>query len=188
MQTRTIAEIQEEILRLKTELSQARRTATPEPVQDYELHRSDGSTVRLSELFGNKPDLLVVHNMGKGCRYCTLWADGLNGFTDHIESRSAFVLVSGDDPETAGTFAAGRDWRFTVLSGKDSEFTRAMGYVTDDGNQPGVSAFRRLHDGSIVRTGNDYFGPGDDYCAPWPLFDLLQGGAGDWEPKYRYDE
>jgi len=179
-------EIQEEIYRLKTELSEARRAAEPEPVADYELRRTDGSVVRLSELFGDKSDLLVIHNMGKGCSYCTLWADGLKGFTEHIENRTAFALVSGDAPDVAGEFAAGRNWRFQVLSGKDSEFTRAMGYVTDEGNLPGVSAFRRLADGSIVRTGKDVFGPGDDYCAPWPLFDLLQGGAGDWEPKYRY--
>jgi hypothetical protein len=38
-------------------------------------------------------------------------------------------------------------------------------------------------DGRIVRTGRAAFGPGDDYCAVWPLFDLLEGGVGKWEPK-----
>lgn len=186
MQTATLQEIQEEIQRLKGELNRARRAMPPEPVANHVLHRTDGSTVRLSELFGDKRDLLLVHNMGKGCRYCTLWADGLNGFTDHLESRTAFALVSGDDPATADAFAAGRGWRFRVLSGHESEFTSAMGFKTEHGNQPGVSAFRLQDDGSIVRTGFDHFGPGDDYCAPFPLFELLEGGIGDWEPKYQY--
>jgi hypothetical protein len=51
---------------------------------------------------------------------------------------------------------------------------------------PGISAFHREPDGTIVRTGKDFFGPGDDYCPPWRMFDLLHGGSGNWEPKYRY--
>ena len=30
------------------------------------------------------------------------------------------------------------------------------------------------------------FDRGDDFCALWHLFDLLPGGAGDWQPRYRY--
>jgi hypothetical protein len=51
---------------------------------------------------------------------------------------------------------------------------------------PGVSAFRKLDDGTIVRTGPDVFGPGDDYGSPFPLVDLLEGGIGDWEPQLAY--
>ena len=29
--------------------------------------------------------LLMIHNMGEACRYCTLWADGFNGFLPHLE-------------------------------------------------------------------------------------------------------
>lgn len=185
--TRTIASIQEEIMRLKAELIEARRASAPEPVDDHALKRTDGSTVHLSELFDDKRDLLVVHNMGKGCAYCTIWADGLNGFTDHLQSRTAIALVSADPPRVAGEFAESRNWRIPVLSGNGSEFTRAMGFLTDDGVQPGVSAFHLNDDGSIVRTGFDSFGPGDDYCAPFPLFDLLEGGIGSWEPKLSYE-
>jgi len=46
------------------------------------------------------------------------------------------------------------------------------------GIQPGVSALRRAADGALVLTGRAEFGPGDDYCAVWRLFDLLVGGAG----------
>ena len=49
-----------------------------------------------------------------------------------------------------------------------------------------LSAFHREPDGGIVRTGRDRFDPGDDYCPPWRMFDLLQGDACEWEPKFRY--
>ncbi len=26
----------------------------------------------------------------------------------------------------------------------------------------------------------------DDFCALWHIFDLLPGGAGDWDPKFTY--
>jgi hypothetical protein len=30
------------------------------------------------------------------------------------------------------------------------------------------------------------FGPGDDFCTLWHLFDLIPEGSGDWQPKYKY--
>jgi hypothetical protein len=62
-----------------------------------------------------------------------------------------------------------------------------MGYRTDDGVVlPGASAFRKQGDGAIERTGIAEFGLGDDFCAVWPLFDLLEGGAGAWRPRFEY--
>ena len=54
-----------------------RRQTPPETVPDYELRGTDG-VVRLSEMFGAKSDLILIHNMGAGCPYCTMWADGFN--------------------------------------------------------------------------------------------------------------
>jgi hypothetical protein len=73
-----------------------------------------------------------------------------------------------------------------MASGAGGDFIRDLGFdLGADGYMPGFSAFHRQPDGMIVRTGYDFFGPGDDYCPPWRLFDLLQGGAGDWEPSYQ---
>ena len=52
----------------------------------------------LMDLFGEKDKLLLIHNMGQGCRYCTLWADGFNGFVQHIESTISVALVSKAPP------------------------------------------------------------------------------------------
>jgi predicted dithiol-disulfide oxidoreductase (DUF899 family) len=184
---REIQELQEQIEGLKQQLSELRRQLPPEPVLDYDLRRSDGSPVKLSGLFGDRDDLLVVHNMGKGCVYCTLWADGFNGLLPHIENRTAFVVVSPDEPEIQREFATSRGWSFDMASAAGSNFIEELGYYNaDEGYYPGVSAFHRQPDGSIVRTSKDIFGPGDDYSPPWRLFDLLLGGAGEWEPKYSY--
>lgn len=178
-----VADIQREIFRLKKELSEAYHRQPLEPVGDFSFDGQDGP-VRFSELFGDRPDLLILHNMGKTCSYCSLWADGLNGQLRHILERAAFVAVSPDRPEVQREFAAQRGWNFTMVSDATLEFSRAMGMVHEESDlMPGISAFHRDEDGSIRRVGWTFLGPGDDFCPVWPLFDLLKGGAGDWEPS-----
>lgn len=174
----------EAVAKAKAALLAAIRARGPEPVEDWELRRTDGAPVRLSELFGDHNDLLVVHNMGGGCRYCTLWADGFRGIAEQLMRRSAFVLCSADEPMAAAAFAESRGWDYPVVSGHQCGFARAMGFADDTGRVlPGVSAFHREADGSIVRTGHMPFGPGDDFCAVWPLFDLLKDGKGEYVPS-----
>jgi predicted dithiol-disulfide oxidoreductase (DUF899 family) len=182
-----IDELSRQIEGLKAKLSEARRRRPKETVGNHTLLGTDGVPVSLSALFGEKDDLIVVHNMGRGCAYCTMWADGFNGVVTHLEDRAAFVVVSPDEPAVQAEFAESRGWRFPMVSAAGSGFTHAMGFEDKPGDyMPGFSVFRRLPDGSIVRTGRDFFGPGDDYCSPWRLFDLLDGGVGEWGPKYRY--
>ncbi len=182
-----IKDLEMKIYEMKQELSKLRQTSEPESVEDHEFGTTAGS-VKISELFGDKDDLLLIQNMGKGCSYCTLWADGLDGFLDHINSRTSIALVSADDAATAADFAASRNWRFKTVSDESKKFTDAMGYLMEDGSvYPGVSAFHRNTDGTIVRTGTSFFGPGDDFCSVWHFFDLLKGGAEGWAPKYSYD-
>ena len=84
-------------------------------MKNYLFDTLNGQTTLL-ELFADQDRLLVIHNMGQGCRYCTLWADGLNGFVPHIESGMALVLVSKDAPELQRRFANSRAWRFQLAS------------------------------------------------------------------------
>lgn len=172
---------------LKNELQELQRRRPHERVRDYVFKNSDGSDVALHELFGEKDDLLLIHNMGGSCPYCTLWADGFNGVADHLADRAAFVLVSPDHPEAQRKFAESRGWKFRTASCQGSTFSSDMGFENEPGNYwPGVSAFRKEGD-EVYRTNKAIFGPGDDFCAVWPLFDLLNDGAKGWEPKYRYD-
>jgi len=143
-------------------------------VQDYVLKDRNNKEVKISELFGDKQDLVLIHNMGKSCSYCTMWADGFNGIFPHIEKRAAFVLVSPDAPEVQRDFADSRGWKFKMYSGKDSPFIRDMGYQTNKGDYwPGASAFRKDEDGKITRVSKTVFGPGDYFCSVWHFFDML---------------
>lgn len=182
-----IQAIERQILALNEKLGDARRRAQPEPVRDYTLRNPDGSEVRLSELFGDHDDLILIHNMGRSCVYCTLWADGFDSSAPHLENRAAFVLASADEPDTLREFADSRAWRYRVVSAAGSDLAKDMGFASPTGDPwPGVSAFRRKPDGSIVRTGRSPFGPGDPFCSTWHLFDLLENGADGWTPKYAY--
>jgi predicted dithiol-disulfide oxidoreductase (DUF899 family) len=70
-----LGEYRHRIAELRRQMREVRAAAEPEEVPDYVFRNSAGS-VRLSELFGEKPDLIVIHNMGTSCPNCTLWADG----------------------------------------------------------------------------------------------------------------
>lgn len=182
-----IEALESEIARLQEALAAARRHATPETVHNHRLHDLDGSPVELGALFAGRDDLLVVHNMGRRCAYCTMWADGFQSLRPHLESRCAFVVVSADEPAVAAEFARSRGWTFRVVSGAGSEFAHAMGFASERGDPwPGVSAFRRAPAGSIVRTGRARFGPGDAFCSVWHLFDLLGRGVDGWRPALAY--
>jgi len=183
-----IVAIQKKITELKEELSRLRRLREPEAVRDYELTTAQGERATLTTLFDGHRDMLVIHNMGKRCPYCTLWADGLNGLTDHLSDRAAFILTTPDEPRAALEFAQSRGWRFPVVSHARTSFAKDLGFEPRPGAyMPGVSALRLKENGAIERSGSDFFGPGDDYCALWRLFDLLAEGANEWSPKYGYD-
>ena len=143
-------------------------------VEDYVLKDSNGGDVKLSEIFGDKDNLILIHNMGKSCSYCTLWADGFNGVTYFVEKKAAFALVSPDPPDIQKQFAQDRGWKFNMYSGHDSTFISDMGYKTETGSYwPGVSVFHKDEEGKITRVAKDYFGPGDFYSSPWHFFDML---------------
>ena len=156
-----------------------------EQVNDYEFLNSDNQKTRLSKLFGSKKDLIIIHNMGNSCPYCTMWADGFNGLLSHIENRTTFVVSSPDDPATQKSFAKSRGWKFQMVSTRGTSFAKDMGFEQDGMPKPGVSVFYK-NDGKIIRVGRDDFGPGDNYCPTFPLFDLLKDGTNNWQAKFTY--
>jgi len=174
-----------EIADIRDKMRKAMAQIEPESVEDYEFTTPTGP-VRLSELFGTHEDLMVVHNMGRSCPSCTLWADGYNGIHEHVISRAAFVVSSPDAPDVQQAFAAGRNWTFPMVSHQGTSFAADMGYRSDSGGwRPGISVFRREGDG-IRRVSDAPWSPGDDFCTLWHFFDLLPEGAADWSPKFSY--
>jgi len=179
-----LAHCRQQIAELRHKMRELQRSVEPEEVGDYEFSTVEGR-VRLSELFGEKEFLFVIHNMGAACRNCTLWADGFNGIFPHIENRAAFVVASPDEPAAQQKFKATRGWRFRMVSCRTTSFARDMGYWSDDGWLPGVSVLRKSGQ-RICRISDAGFQPGDDFCAVWHFFELLPEGAGGWQPQYKY--
>ena len=183
--TEKLAAYRRDIAVLRLKMRALQQQVDPEEVENYRLATSDGP-VRLSELFGNKEYLFVIHNMGKTCPACTMWADGFNGVLPHLENRAAFVVSSPDDPSTQRALAAARGWRFRMVSHQGTSFAANMGYRGEDGCLPGVSVFRQIG-GRIYRVSDAPFDEGDDFCTVYHLFDLLPDGAAGWRPKFNYD-
>jgi predicted dithiol-disulfide oxidoreductase (DUF899 family) len=174
-----------QIAELRRKMREVQAAAEPEVAADYAFATPDGTT-KLSDLFGVKDDLIVIHNMGISCPSCTLWADGFNGIYEHLANRAAFVVCSPDTLETQRSFAASRGWRFPMVSHQGTTFAADMGYQSERGGWlPGVSVFRRDGD-RIVRVADTRFQPGDDFCTLWHLLDLLPGGAAGWSARFSY--
>lgn len=180
-----IADYRRQIADIRHKMRAALAETEPQEVADYEFKTTQG-TVLLSQLFAGHQDLLVVHNMGRSCPSCTLWADGYNGIHHHVITRAAFVVSSPDSPEVQQKFAASRGWKFRMVSHVETTFAADMGYRSDTGGwQPGISVFK-LAGPKILRVSDARWSPGDDFCTLWHFFDLLPDGAAGWSPKLRY--
>jgi predicted dithiol-disulfide oxidoreductase (DUF899 family) len=174
-----LADYRRQIASIRERMRETLATVEPQTVEDYELVNNDGP-VRLSALFGQHEDLIVVHNMGVSCSYCTLWADGYNGIHQHVVSRAGFVVATPDRPSVQKKIAESRGWKFPMVSHEGTTFAADMGYVSAKGGwMPGVSVFRREGE-AILRVSDTGFSPGDDFCTLWHFFDLLPGGVGEW--------
>lgn len=186
--TTEIIELEQQIFELTTKLHELRKSNSGEVVANYVFDTQAGET-NLLELFGDHDRLLAIHNMGQACRYCTLWADGLNGFLPHLESTMAVVLVSKDSPETQRTFANSRGWRFRLASHGGGDYAReqtvARTVAEGSTNMPGAVVYERKGD-DIVRKNAVVFGPGDLYCSIWNILALAGLSEDNWTPQFNY--
>lgn len=183
----------EKLTAARQELVDAMRSDAA-PISAEQFTFDEGAhRVSLLDLFGDQKDLIVIHNMGRSCVYCTLWADGLNGLLPHFQSRTAIVLMNGDAVDQQREFADSRDWKHRMIRDTDGAFTEAMGFAstTEEGKRslmPGFTTFHREDDGSVVRISSDFFGPGDVYMPLFPMFDLLKDGLAGWKAQYAYSK
>lgn len=184
MSDKRIAEIEQQIGKLTAELNALRKSRPGMPVSNYTFETLTGPAT-LHDLFGGYDKLLAIHNMGQGCRYCTLWADGFNGLLPHLESALSVVLLSKDPPAVQRRFANARGWRFRLASHGGGVYMREQSVVAGQVNYPGAVVYQRQGD-IILRQNACAFGPGDLYCAMWSLLGLAGLGEEDWTPQYAY--
>ncbi len=184
MSIEEIRAVEEQIGSLITKLNQLRSAHRGETVRNYVFEDLNGE-VSLRDLFGEREQLLVIHNMGQGCRYCTLWADGFNGLLPHLEDALSVVLVSKDPPAVQRSFANSRGWRFRLVSHGGGDYIREQTVMSGEDNCPGAVVYERAGD-DIYRKNDCVFGPGDLYCSLWSLIGMAGFDASSWTPQYRY--
>jgi predicted dithiol-disulfide oxidoreductase (DUF899 family) len=189
MSEQKIRDFEKKIQLLKKELGMLYKSAEPKPISDYTFQRQDGSNVTLSDLFDGRDELLLIFNMGKECPYCTLWADGYNGLSDHLENRAGFVVVSPDLPKIQKEFYDSRHWRFPMVSHYENSFAENFGFKVDgEYYLPGVATFSKDDSGQIFFHVSSQFGPGDNFCSQWDFLRMLPNGENKWVPKYTYEK
>jgi predicted dithiol-disulfide oxidoreductase (DUF899 family) len=182
--TLEIEKLEREIFELTVKLKQLRGANEGGEVGNYSFETLTGP-VSLRNLFGDREQLLLIHNMGQGCRYCTLWADGLNGFVPHMESVMSVALVSKDSPEVQRQFANSRGWRFNLASHGGGDYIREQTVQKGADNMPGAVLYVRQGE-KIIRKNSAVFGPGDQYCSIWNLFGLAGINEESWTPQFKY--
>ena len=119
---------EKEFTRLRDELSQARRDLPWVRVdKDYSFEGPAGA-VSLRELFDGRSQLIAYHFMfgpswEEGCPSCSFWADGYNGYFEHLRQRDvAFAVISRAPTAKLEAFRTRMGWRFPWVSSLNSDF------------------------------------------------------------------
>ncbi|WP_064094338.1 DUF899 family protein [Rossellomorea aquimaris] len=183
--TKQIQSLELEIMTKKKQLAELRKEQSLQIVENYMFQTVDHYTITLKELFKDKNQLIIIHNMGSTCRYCSMWADGFNGIYHHLLPSCEFVLSSPDDPIVQEDFAASKGWSFPMVSSKESTFSEDLGFKNEQGFMPGVSTFTKDTEGTIFHHHSAFFGPHDEYCVTYSLLDLLPSGSEDFVPQLK---
>lgn len=184
MSSERINELHKQIFGLIQELEELQRDNAGSEVPNYSFATEIGET-SLLDLFAGREKLMLIHNMGQGCRYCTMWADGLNGILSHLESAMSVALVSKDPPELQRRMANSRGWRFRLASHGGGAYVKEQTVEEGSDNCPGVVTYKRDGD-TITRLNSSIFGPGDLYCSTWNLLAMAGMHFDDWTPQYAY--
>ncbi len=184
-----ICKLEKQLKNIQSELVNLHSKKELEEVNNFEFEGIEGNKY-LSDLFSNNNELIVIHNMGISCNYCTLWADGFNGISEHLQSRAAFALTSPTEFKKLSAFADKRGWRFPYFSTIGTDFQESLGVFYKNNQKetmmsPAMSTFIK-QDNKIFRKTSSGFGPGDLYCSLWHMFDLLPTKT-EWQPKISYN-
>ena len=184
-----IQKLQMEIFEKQQQLFKMRKDSELKEVSNYEFETLEGK-VKLIDLFLDKDTLFMIHNMGPGCRYCTLWADGLNGFLPHLETQYSVVLTSKSTPEDQRKMANARGWRYRMVSHGGGDYIKEQTASFDpssanSGNFPGLVCYVKK-DGKVFRKNSVPFGPGDEFCSLWNIISLTGHSEAEFTPQFSY--
>jgi len=203
-------EKEKELTRQKDQVAKLRQELPWVSVEhDYELVGPKG-VVKLSDLFKNKKQLIVVwfmwsENHEKPCPWCSCWADGYNGVFDHIRQRDTeFVVVSKASIDKIEKVKALKGWTFPWYSNAKNTFGEDFGASfppksvgKEEGSinfkkskifmdqMPGTSVFAK-QDGKIYHTYSCWSRGIDNLNAAYNYIDLLPFGRQEEKGKGMY--
>ncbi len=172
---------EKEFTRLRDALNRERRELPWVRVDKRYVFEGPAGRETLADLFAGRHQLIVQHFMfdpswEAGCKSCSFWADGYNGFFAHIEQRdTTFVAVSLAPFEKLKAFQERMGWTFKWVSSQGSDFNRDFqvsetprekekgqsyyNYRVGEpfsSERPGVSVFYRDDDGAVYHTYSCY--------------------------------
>jgi len=192
---------EKEFTRLRDELSRQRRELPWERVEKKYVFDGSGGKESLTELFGDRTQLVVYHFMfnpeaDAGCKHCSFWADNFNGVVVHLNHRDVtFVAISRAPLAKIELFRKRMGWSFKWLSSFQSDFnydyqasftpeaTRSgnvfYNYATQKMNmadREGVSVFYKDAGGSVFHTYSAYARGIDMLNTAYHYVDLVPKG------------
>ncbi|HXE15774.1 MAG TPA: thioredoxin family protein [Stellaceae bacterium] len=166
----------------------------------------------LADLFDGRSQLIAQHFMfapdwNDGCKSCSFWADGYNGFVVHLHQRdTSFVAVSRAPLAKLQGYAKRLGWDFPWVSSGDGDFSYdfnvsfhqdgigprdvTYNYATVKSGMtdlPGISVFYRDTDGLIYHTYSAYARGLDMMNAAYHYLDLTPKGRDEDKLPYPMD-
>jgi predicted dithiol-disulfide oxidoreductase (DUF899 family) len=176
--------------------------------QDYAFEEIAGSgprTVRLSELFSDGKDTLVLYGFmfapdKEACPMCTSFLDGLNGNAQHVTRRVNLAVAAKSPAARLDAYARSRDWKnLRMLSWGGSTFGHDYHCELATGAQNTIlHVFVRRPDGVHHFWSSELnmipAEPGQNQRhidMMWPLWNVLdttpEGRGTDWFPRIAYE-
>lgn len=168
-----IRELSLELYQTYTKLQELKKQKEPQPVKNYEFLTENHKPIHLLDMFKDQDYMIVIHNMGGKCSWCTAWADGFSGIYPLISKEAAFYVSSPDSPEQQAVIKSERGWQFPMVSITESRFAKDMGFQEGTSYFPGLSVFVKNADETISRINSAPIGPSDQFGVLWHLYDLL---------------
>lgn len=200
---------EKEFTRLRDELSQQRRRLPWVKVNKDYIFQSANGDETLSDLFGDRGQLIVYHFMfhpdwEEGCKSCSFWADNYNGITAHLEHRDVTLLaVSRASLEKLDAFKKRMGWNFKWVSSQHNDFNRDfhVSFTPEEleagdtyynyekrtfpaPEAPGISVFYKSEKGEIFHTYSCYARGLDIFNGAYHYLDIVPKGRDEANLSY----
>ena len=175
---------------------------------DYEFDGEFGKQ-RLSEMFGERSQLIVYHFMfdpdwGEGCKSCSLISDHYDPLVVHLHARDvSMVTISRAPVEKLTAYKKRMGWSFDWYSSINNQFNRDFGVTFSQAEMdedkmnynyqlgrfpttecPGISSFYRNAQGEIFHTYSAYARGLENFLGIYRFLDIVPKGRDEDELTY----